>query len=107
MIGTAARDFSGVRTDDSDTDFRDTHNSSISRQGGQPFGLTTVMASPRPMQCAPRSPAMSPWHGTDPDSRDSRSRCCVLGPVALVVAAARCRVLPKPHRLARSLVGIG
>ena len=31
------------------------------------------MASPRPTSCAPRSQAMSPWRGSDPDSRDSRS----------------------------------
>ena len=32
MAGSGAKDFSGIRTSDSDTDFRDSHISSISRR---------------------------------------------------------------------------
>ena len=43
--------------------------SSISRRAD----WRAVMASPRPTACAPRSQAMSPWRGSDPDSRGRRS----------------------------------
>ena len=56
------------------------------------LGLTAVMASPRPTRYAPRSQAMSPWRGSDPDSRGRRSRRRGPAPAARAAAAARCRV---------------
>ena len=63
------------------------------------------MASPRPTSCAPRSQAMSPWRGSDPDSRGSRSRRRGPAPAARAAAAARCRVgrIPRSAGIAANL----
>ena len=52
------------------------------------------MASPRPTSYAPRSQAMSPWRGSDPDSPGRR--CRRRGPALAepAAAAARCRAKP-------------
>ena len=49
-------------------------STSVNRNVTTPEGAAAVMASPRPTSCAPRSPAMSPSHGSDPDSRGRRPR---------------------------------
>src|SRR6476620_2669912 len=65
------------------------------------FGPTVVLSLPRPTPYAPRSPAMSPLRGSGPDSRGRRLHPHGRRPAAPAAAAARCRVSPDPHRLAR------
>jgi hypothetical protein len=63
---------------------------------------SAVTASPRPTRYVLRSQAFSPCRGSDPGIRDSGHRRREPAPVERVVAAARCRVSPDPHRLARA-----
>ena len=59
------------------------------------------MASPRPTPCVPRSQGMSPSRGSDPDSRDRRSRRRGHGPTVRASAAAGFRSGRIRGRLAR------
>src|SRR3984957_18025153 len=53
-----------------------------------------VMASPRPTQYAPRSQAISPCRGSDPDSRGRRLHPHGRGPAARVAAAGTAHKAP-------------
>ena len=58
--------------------------------------MTAVMASPRPTPCAPRSQAMWPSRGSDPESRGSRPRRRAPWPAVPAAVAARCSCSTNP-----------
>src|ERR1700722_606119 len=73
------------------------------RDVGQASGLTTLIALSRPRRYVLRNQAFSPCRGSDPGIRDRGCRRHGLVPTVRVVAAARCRASPDPHRLTRPL----
>src|ERR1700758_1709353 len=71
--------------------------------GNAKYRMTALTAWPRPTRYAPRSQAFSPSPGSDPGSPHKPRHRREPAPVEPAAAAARCRVSPDPHRLARPL----